>query len=45
MYDAATVNKNIPVILTGDLNADPHTRNGDYLSQFAQSNFLTIHID
>ena len=34
-----------PIIFAGDLNADPTTRNGALLRDFAESNFLTIHIE
>jgi hypothetical protein len=44
MCDDVNANKNRSIILTGDLNADPNTRNGDHLQQFTQSKFLTIHI-
>ena len=34
-----------PIILTGDLNADPRTPHGHLLKLFAMSNNLTVHID
>ena len=33
------------IILTGDLNADPHTREGHLLDLFVTSNNFTLHVD
>ena len=45
MYDNAISNSPLPIIMTGDLNADPSTRDGIILKEFADSNFLTIHVN
>ena len=45
MYDNANADNSLPIIITGDLNADPNTRHGNYLEQFAASNLLTVHIN
>jgi hypothetical protein len=44
MYDNAISLSVMPIIFAGDLNADPTTRQGVYLDQFATSNLLTIHV-
>lgn len=35
---------NPKIMLIGDLNADPKTRHGKLLAEFAESNFFTMHI-
>ena len=45
MYDLAIGPKHLPTIITGDLNADPNTREGNHLINYAKGNNLTIHID
>jgi hypothetical protein len=44
MYDNVTSQGVMPVIITGDLNSDFNSRNGELLHHFASSNFLTIHV-
>ena len=44
MYDGASQG-NIPIIIIGDMNSHPQTRNGELLNDFAISNFLTLHVD
>ena len=35
---------NLPIMIIGDLNADPQTRHGRCLREFADNNFFTIHV-
>ena len=36
---------NAPIMIIGDLNADPQTRHGRCLSEFADNNFFTIYFN
>ena len=45
IFDNVISQNFIPIIITGDLNSDPLTRNGACLREFADSNYLTIHVD
>ena len=33
------------ILITGDLNSDPHSNSGTYLFSFANQNHLTVHVD